>query len=358
VADGEETRVAEFGLFLNAGAQLGKSHKEVFDLTLAQADMAERLGYHDVWVSEHHFIPFGINANALTLAGFLLGRTKNLRVGTAVTLAPLYHPMQLAEQVAILDQCSGGRLDFGIGRGGYLRDFEVFGVDTARWDDEIEASADLMMRAWTQDEVAANGPCFDFSAVPLVPRPLSRPHPPFYLATSTPKGIEIAARHRLALLHYWGTPMEARMKVEAHYAETAKRCGAGDPPAHVHALVALVTDDEEGARAKLGRALLESFHAGDWPHVPQAKNRHVDAEGKPLDRGALAGFVAQMALVGTPERVAAQLREIEATTGASRFVLYMEAIAEKEIILESIERFAKEVVPLLSVRSAVAVPAD
>lgn len=83
----------DFGLFLNAGAQLGTSHKEVFALTLAQADLAERLGYRDVWVSEHHFIPFGINANALTLAGYLLGRTKNLRVGTAVTLAPLYHPM-------------------------------------------------------------------------------------------------------------------------------------------------------------------------------------------------------------------------------------------------------------------------
>lgn len=109
-----------FGLFINTGAQTGRTHADVFALALAQAELAESLGYHDVWVTEHHFIPFGINANALTLAGFLLGRTNRLRVGTAVTLAPLYHPLQLAEQVAILDQVSGGRLDFGIGRGGYL----------------------------------------------------------------------------------------------------------------------------------------------------------------------------------------------------------------------------------------------
>lgn len=340
----------DFGLFLNAGAQLGNSHEEVFALTLAQAELAERLGYRDVWVSEHHFIPFGINANALTLAGFILGRTESLRVGTAVTLAPLYHPMQLAEQVAILDQCSGGRLDFGIGRGGYLRDFEVFGIDTARWDDEIEASADLMLKAWTEQEVMGSGSWFDFPSTPLFPRPLSRPHPPLHLATSTPRGVEFAARHGLPLLHYWGTPIEPRMKVEAHYAETAKICGISDPPAHVHALVALVTDDEDGARARLEQALQDSFKAGDWPHVPQAKNRHLDAEGKPVDRSALAGFVAQKALVGTPERVAAQLREIEATTGASRFVLYMEAIAEKELILESIKRFAREVMPLLQAK--------
>ena len=340
----------DFGLFLNAGAQLGGSHKEVFDLTLKQAEMAERLGYRDVWVSEHHFIPFGVNANALTLAGFLLGRTKRLRVGTAVTLAPLYHPMQLAEQVAILDQCSDGRLDFGIGRGGYLRDFEVFGIDIARWDDEIEASAELMLKAWTREEAASDGRWFDFTATPIVPRPLSRPHPPLHLATSTPKGIELAARHRLPLLHYWGTPMEARMKVEAHYTETAEKCGTGGLPAHVHALVVLVTDDEEKARAQLEHALLESFKAGDWPHVPQAKNRHVDADGKPVDRAVLAQFVAKMALVGTPERVSEGLRDMEEKTGASRFVLYMEAIAEKRAILESVERFAGEVIPLLSTK--------
>src|SRR5262249_52270379 len=101
--------MVSFGLFLNCGAQVGRSDGEVFELVLEEARLAERLGYHDVWVTEHHFIPFGINPSALTLAAFLLGQTSRLRVGTAVTLAPLYHPLQLAEQAALLDQCSGGR---------------------------------------------------------------------------------------------------------------------------------------------------------------------------------------------------------------------------------------------------------
>ena len=81
-------RDVTFGLFLNAGEMLASTHEAVFDLTLEQARLAETLGFHDVWVTEHHFIPFGINSNALTLAAFLLGQTERLRVGTAVTLAP------------------------------------------------------------------------------------------------------------------------------------------------------------------------------------------------------------------------------------------------------------------------------
>lgn len=137
------------------------------------------------------------------------------------------------------------------------------------------------------------------------------------------------------------------------FTQQSDRCGRGDR--RVQRLdIRAAYDDEEKARARLEQALCESFKAGDWPHVPQARNRHLDAEGRPLDKSVLAGFVAQMALVGTPERVADQLREIETATGATRFVLYMEAIAEKEIILESVERFAGEVMPLLSTNVAAA----
>ena len=112
--------MATFGLFSNMGAFPGLSHQEILDAAISYAEAAEQLGYHDVWVSEHHFIPFGICPSALTMAGFLLGRTRRLRVGTATTLVHLYHPLQLAEQAALLDQLSGRRFDFGIGRGGYL----------------------------------------------------------------------------------------------------------------------------------------------------------------------------------------------------------------------------------------------
>ncbi|MGE0544448.1 MAG: LLM class flavin-dependent oxidoreductase, partial [Dehalococcoidia bacterium] len=138
----------KFGLFLNAGEFPGMSHDAIYDLLVSQAELADQLGYHDLWITEHHFIPFGINSSALAAAAFLLGHTQSVRVGTAVVLAPQYHPVQLAEQTAILDQFSRGRFDLGIGRGGYLRDFEVFGTPLDRYDREVEATIRTLLDAW------------------------------------------------------------------------------------------------------------------------------------------------------------------------------------------------------------------
>ena len=93
-----------FGLFLNMGANLAPTTAGVFDLTLREADAAEQLGYDELWVTEHHFIRFGINPSALTTAGFLLGRTERIRVGTAVTLSPLLHPVEMAERSATVGE--------------------------------------------------------------------------------------------------------------------------------------------------------------------------------------------------------------------------------------------------------------
>lgn len=220
-----------FGLFLNAGAQIGADHRAVFDLVLAEAELAERLGYRDVWVTEHHFIDFGVNANALTLAGFLLGRTQRLRVGTAVTLAPLYHPVQLAEQAAILDQASGGRFDFGLGRGGYRRDFEVFDIDIARWDDEIENTARVLIDAWTGESVASVSRWNEFFAVRVTPRPYTQPHVPLFMATRPPSRWRRRAAYRCCIISRrrrtcgssWRRPMTPRVPPAARRSNTFMR---------------------------------------------------------------------------------------------------------------------------------------
>jgi len=332
-----------FGLFLNCGAQLGATHADVFTLTLEQARLAEELGYRDVWVSEHHFIDFGVNPSAITLAAFLLGRTERLRVGTAVTLAPQYHPVQLAEQAALLDQLSGGRFDFGIGRGGYVRDFEVFGVPTTRWTDEIEETARALLSCWSGDDAAFDGGWARFEKLSLRPHSLTCPYPPLFLATSTPSAIALAAERGLPLLHYFATPPEARAKVEATYEATG---GAPGVP-HVHTLPLVIADDEAAARAELTVAITESFMAGDHAHVPQASNRHAGPDGKPFKREDMAAAVAQSAIVGPVGRVVEQMESFLKATEAKRVVLYVEASADRARTLATIERFACEVRPML-----------
>jgi alkanesulfonate monooxygenase SsuD/methylene tetrahydromethanopterin reductase-like flavin-dependent oxidoreductase (luciferase family) len=332
----------KFGVLLNMGAGLGSTPEAVFDLTLEQGTTAEQLGYDELWVTEHHFIGFGINPSAPTAAAFLLGRTTRIAVGTAVALSPLYHPIDLAERAALLDQLSYGRFMLGLGRGGYRRDYDVLGVDLARWDDEPRASAQRLLDVWTPRSASTAGDIVD-----VQPPPRTRPHPELLLATSSDPGIEFAARNGLALQHYFATPAAARVAVEARYRELS---GEDHPsPEHLHTLIVIV-DGAPDRRDQLAAALRRSFRDGDHPAVPQAINRHVGPDGNPVDRNEMATLVAGSAIVGAPSQVVDELGSFIEATGARRIAVYHEAIADPVTTMTSLRDFALLVAPQLRVR--------
>lgn len=325
----------QFGVLLNLGAILGDTTEEVFDLTLTEAELAEQLGYDELWVTEHHFIRFGINPSALTTAAFLLGRSHRIRVGTSVVLSPLCHPVELAERAALLDQLSGGRFALGLGRGGYRRDYERLDVEFARWDDEPQSSAQQLVDIWTSPRT----PDLD-----IQPAPLSDPHPPVLLATTSDAGVQCAARNGLALQHYFATPAAARVAVEERYA--GWRDDPTEGPHHLHTLITLVTEDPT-ARDRLKAALRRSFHDGAHPHVPQSSDRHLGPDGTPFDPDQMADMVGDNAIIGSPAQVVDELGSFIAATNANRITIYHEAIADRETTLRSLEDFAQLVIPQL-----------
>ncbi|WKG01975.1 LLM class flavin-dependent oxidoreductase [Mycolicibacterium sp. HK-90] len=330
---GTEThdRRVKLGVLLNMGAGLGTGPGEVFDFTVEQATAAEQLGYDELWVTEHHFIRFGINPSAVTTAAFLLGRTSRISVGTAVALSPLYHPVDLAERTALLDQLSHGRFVLGLGRGGYRRDFDVLDIDYARWDGEPMTGAQRILDLWASTD-----------SVEIQPPARTRPHPELLLATSSPAGVDFAARNGLALQHYFAVPAEQRVRLEARYAELL---GDGRPaPDHLHTLI-VVVDDGPDVRERLEASLRTSFRDGDHPHVPQAGDRHIGPDGKPVDRDAMATSVANLAIVGGPNQVADELGRFMETTGATRIAVYHEAIGDPATTMKSLQDFAILVAP-------------
>ena len=331
-----------FGVLLNMGASLSPTPEAVFDLTLEQATTAEQLGYAELWVTEHHFIRFGINPSAPTTAAFLLGRTTRISVGTAVVLSPLYHPVELAERAAVLDQFSHGRFMLGLGRGGYRRDYEVLGVDFARWNDEPQAAAKRLLDVWT----TPSGVSTSTDDVDVQPPARTRPHPELLLATSSTPGVEFAARNGLALQHYFATPTAPRVELGARYRELR----GGDHPmsAHLHTLIVIV-DDASDRRDQLEAALRRSFRDGDHPLVPQATNRHVGPDGKPVAWDAMATLVAENAIVGPPNQVVDELGRFIESTGARRIAIYHEAIADPATTMRSLRDFALFVAPQLAV---------
>lgn len=317
-----------FGVLLNMGTPAGATADEVVGLSLAQAKLAEEAGYDELWVTEHHFIRFGINPSALTTAGFLLGHTRTIRVGTSVVLTPLGHPVELAERAALLDHLSGGRFELGLGRGGYRRDYEMLDVDFARWNDEPHGTVDRLIDLWSSSE--------------LQPPPRTRPHPPLLMATSSGAGLKCAAANGFALQHYFATPATARVSLEQRYRDIG-----GTDADHLHTVIAVV-DDAPDARERLAAALRDSFRLGDHPHVPQAPDRHVGPDGTPLDSDAMGDMVAAGAIIGSVGQVVDELGDFVLETGARRVAVYHEAIGDAERTLESLRTFADYVIPQLS----------
>src|SRR5437867_7520975 len=139
----------DFGLFFLMQRDERWSEQAVYESDVEQMLEAEALGYQSVWIAEHHFNDYGLCPAPQVLAAFLAARTRTLRLGMGVSLLPLHHPVDLAEQLAVLDVVSGGRLDVGIGRGGTLQDYQTFQSDRGDSRARVEEGIELIRQSWS-----------------------------------------------------------------------------------------------------------------------------------------------------------------------------------------------------------------
>ena len=190
----------EFGLFFLMQRDEAWSEQSVYDSGLAQMLAAESLGYGSVWIAEHHFNDYGLCPAPQVLASFVAARTKTLRLGMGVSLLPLHHPVDLAEELAVLDVVSGGRLDVGIGRGGTLQDYQTFQSDRADSRERVEEGITLMRHAWSGAPFDFKGRFHSAERLHVRPATAQRPHPPLYIAANSEDSVLSAARLGLPAL--------------------------------------------------------------------------------------------------------------------------------------------------------------
>jgi alkanesulfonate monooxygenase SsuD/methylene tetrahydromethanopterin reductase-like flavin-dependent oxidoreductase (luciferase family) len=184
----------QVGLFHSIQWPEGSSPQDRYDQALTQACRADEAGFDSVWLTEHHFSRHGIVSDSLMVLAHLAARTSSVRLGTAVSVLPLHHPVRLAEAAATVDQLSGGRLDLGIGRGYQPGEFRGFGVDIAEKHDRFAEALDVLDRLWSTDgPVSHSGKFWSFEDAYPQPRPVQRPHPPLWLATDSPDGLAMCA---------------------------------------------------------------------------------------------------------------------------------------------------------------------
>jgi len=171
----------EFGLFFLMQRDEAWTEPDVYDSGLEQMLAAEALGYSSVWIAEHHFNDYGLCPSPPVLAAFVAARTTTLRLGMGVSLLPLHHPVDLAEQLAVLDVVSGGRLDVGIGRGGTLQDYQTFQSDRGDSRARVEEGIELIRRSWGGAPFDFQGRFHSAERLHVRPRPAQRPHPPLFI---------------------------------------------------------------------------------------------------------------------------------------------------------------------------------
>ncbi len=377
------------GAFLLSAQFPGQSHAQALDRTVAATTAAERAGLDAVWLAEHHFVPYGVCPNAATLAALLLGRTRRIQLGTAVSVLSTSHPVALGEQAALLHLTSGGRFTLGVGRGGPWIDLAVFGSGLAAYEEGFAERLDLLLRWLRGSRVRADGPQFSFPEVAVVPRaaesarpgggelsgwlglehelsPLRFPRqrtdggrapapdgasagPPVVVACTSPASVRLAAERGLPMLLGMHSGDEDKLQMLAAYRTAWRESGRGEEQLarvqreHVAAGVAQVADRGPAARATLLQAMPGWFEYGLGAH------RTVDGrERKMRDPYAYTELLCDLHAVGTPRQCADRLLATAERTGLRRFALLAEGSGDHEATLHNIARIGAEVLPQLS----------
>jgi len=165
----------------------------VFSRALERIETMDRSGYDAVWLAEHHFSDFSVCPSVHMVGTMAAARTTRLRIGTGVSLAPFYHPLRLAEEIALLDILSGGRVNWGAGRGFARVEFTAFGVPPDESSSRFREAVEIVLKAWTEERLNFSGKHFQFEDIEVLPKPLQRPHPPVWVAATSEQALEWAA---------------------------------------------------------------------------------------------------------------------------------------------------------------------
>jgi alkanesulfonate monooxygenase SsuD/methylene tetrahydromethanopterin reductase-like flavin-dependent oxidoreductase (luciferase family) len=351
------TRVMDFGLFFLMQRDEQWAEQAVYDSDLQQMLAAEALGYQSVWIAEHHFNDYGLCPAPQVLAAFLAARTRTLRLGMGVSLLPLHHPIDLAEQLAVLDVVSGGRLDVGIGRGGTLQDYQTFRSERHDARQRIEEGIALMQQCWRGEPFDFNGQFHSAERLHVRPRPAQRPHPPLFIAANSEDSVLSAARLGLPTLSSFFVPVDELQRRRGLYRETAGAAGRSE--AEIDELesrcggmrvVHVAPTRDEALRAteppfmsyQRKMAMLRSNATGGT--VPGSFDRSL------LRLRAFGEYLADgWALIGTPGEVRDGLQEYLDATGYRRVLLLMALPGlDTTLALRSMRLFAQDVAPAMT----------
>jgi len=345
----------EFGMFHEFQRMPGQSEAEAFATSFEQVDAAERTGLDVMWLAELHTAPErSVLAAPLTIASAIAARTKRMKIGIAVQVLPLCHPLRLAEEACTVDHISHGRLIMGVGRSGFPRVYQAYGISYAESRERFAEVLEILKRSWTQERFSFHGKYYNFDDVYLVPKPYTQPYPELRVAATSAdtypaigaQGYPIFVATRLGDLSELGPNIRAYqeawaaaghpgrgkifLRVPVYVAETEKQALEEPQESVMHFYRYLGERIEESATLEGARAI---------------ENRAE--RGQRLQSITYDEVLRSKIIVGTPAMVADRLAQLREELGLDGILAEMNCGMRipNHLVMNSLQMMCAQVIP-------------
>ena len=356
------------GLVMECDYRYGETEQSAFDEAFAMAEAAERGGLDGVWLAERHFaaprspldtggagIPSVVSA-PLIISSAILARYERLRVGVAVNVLPLAHPVRVAEEVATIDHISRGRVEFGVGRSGFARAYEGYGISYAESRERFQESLEVILAAWTNERFSYEGKHYQFNDVCVIPKPFQKPHPPLRIAATTKETFPQVGRAGIPVfVGLRGMDRPTLAESLDNYRAAWKNAGhEAEPsvflrlPVYIGETDEQAFDDAEESTMRAYRRLAQSFLSSATVAGATPDEERVE-RGQQLSAITYEDLLRDRLAYGNPETVTRLLRDIIDEQGLDGVVAEVNVGGgiSRDKVLASVNRFATEVSPNL-----------
>ena len=344
----------EFGIFHEFSRRAGQADAEAFAQSFAQVDAAERWGFDAVWLAELHFAPDRSVASApLVLASAIATRTRRMKIGIAVQVLPLCHPLRLAEEVATLDHISEGRLIFGVGRSGFPRVYEAYGVPYGESRERFVEVLEILKRSWSDERFSFEGTFYKFHNITIIPRPFPRPHSPLRVAATSADtfpaigamGLPIFVAVRVGTFEELGPNIAAYR--EAYGA--AGHAGQGE----VYLRVPIYVGDTAASVREPEQSIMPLYRTLGLQMEDSATRAGARASEQRAERGqklrtiSYEDVLRDKVIVGTAESVVMRLKDVTRKLGLNGVLAEINCGGRipDEKVMRSLQLMSEQVVP-------------
>ena len=321
------------------------SPKRYFDCILEQVDLLEALGYDSVWFSEHHCAGYSFG-NPAVIAAAAAQRTKRIRIGTGVSLLPLQHPIFLAEQYGMVDVLSNGRLEYGIGRGYLMQEYDWLKIPVEESHGRYREAAEFIIKAWSADgPIDFHSQHFDVDNYTYFPPPVQKPIPPIYASANSPDSFVWAAKMGLHMGTALFTPhLQGVIDGIAAYKRTLKENGFDPASREVMAITQMYCAPTKAEALRDGGQYATNYYRFFSEVNAQARVGTVPAEyqtmrGEDLDAD-------NRVLLGDPADLVPRIRDLEEKMGVDFLLMEVaQGGAPPDKVLKALDLFGREVLP-------------